>query len=349
MKWFLIHLILNQILLNASEVKSFLRDQVLVIGKNTNRTLSIKNLTRVAVGNSKIVKVKAIPSSSILITGLALGKTSLRVWDERGLEKVFWVTVVPLESLESSPFNSRGQVARVSLQFLEINESLGRNAGIQWPETLTFSGAGALKGAEVTAGVNYSLSFSTASGFIQLLIKEGWAKVVASPDLYVRLGEQALFHSGGEFPVATGTDSFGRFQRKVEWKKYGLTARVKPESPDQIHFQTDIDLEVSEVDQAYQVENIPSLVARNFSTKMDSIDGETVVLSGLVRQTTQHEEQRVPILGELPLIGSWLFSRKSSGRKETDLLMAVTISMTSKASENEVKDSFREKFERNDD
>ena len=323
--------------------------EILVLGKNNNQTLTIANLSRVAVGNSKIIKVKTIPPSTILLTGLSLGKTSLRVWDEKEREKSFLVTVVPPESLESSPFNLRGQVARVSLQFLEINESISRNSGVQWPESLTFSGAGVIQGSAASAGINYSLSFSTASGFLQFLLKEGWARIVASPELYVRLGEQAVFHSGGEFPVTTGSDSFGRYQRKVDWKKYGLTAKVKPESPDQIHFQTDIQLEISELDHSYQVDNIPSIVARNFVTKMDSIDGETVILSGLVRQTNQVEEQKIPILGEIPILGSWLFTRHGSGRKDTDLLMAVTIGMTSKAIENEANDRFQKRFHSHDD
>lgn len=321
----------------------------IILGKNTNRTLTVANLSRVAVGNSKIVKVKAVAPSSILITGVSLGKTTLRVWNEQEIEKVFPVAVVPPESLESSPFNQRGQVARVSLQFLELNENIGRNSGIQWPETLTFAGAGAIQSAKASVGLDYSLTFSTATGFLQLLVKEGWARIVASPELYVRLGEQAVFHSGGEFPVTTATDSFGRYQRKVDWKKYGLTAKVKPESPDQIHFQTDIQLEISELDHAYQVENIPSIVTRNLSTKMDSLDRETVILSGLVRQTTQMEEQKVPLLGEIPFLGNWLFTRHGSGQKDTDLLMAVTIGMTSKAIENEVKDNFQKKFQSHDD
>lgn len=343
-------LLVGSIFLNPIAISQELPElETLVLGKNTNRTLNILKLARVAVGNSKILKVKTLSPSSILLTGLSLGKTTLRIWDESETEKVFLVSVIPAESLESSQFNPRGQVARVSLQFLELNETMGRNSGMQWPETLTFSGGGAVQSAMASAGVNYSLSFSTANGFLQLLLKEGWARIVASPELYVRLGEQALFHSGGEFPVTTGSDSFGRYQRKVDWKKYGLTAKVKPESPDQIHFQTDIQLEISELDHSYQVENIPSIVARNFSTKMDSLNGETVILSGLVRQTRQTEEQKVPLLGDLPLLGPWLFTRSSSGRKDTDLLMAVTIGMTTKAIENEASEKFKNRFQVHDD
>lgn len=308
----------------------------IVIQKDTNFSLKVSQVVRAAVGNSKILKVKALNSSQLLLTGLKTGKTVLRVWNEKEQEEVFPVSVIPFESLSMNPDTSRGQVARISLQFLEINESLSRNAGFQWPESLSFSAAGALQAFNAEqGGVNYSLSFSTASGFIQLLLKQGWAKIVANPDLFVRVGEEAVFHSGGEFPVSSGRGPFGRFQRKVDWKKYGLTAKVKPESSDYIHFQTDIDLEISELDASYQIEEIPALITRNFTTKMDSIDGQMVILSGLTRKTSQLETQKVPVLGEIPFVGEWLFSRKNKGEKNTELLMAVTVGATTVAQETE--------------
>lgn len=310
--------------------------QTIVIQKDANFTLKVAGTVRVAVGNSKILKVKALNSSQLLLTGLKTGKTLLRVWNEKEKEEVFPVSVIPFESLSMNPDTSRGQVARISLQFLEINESLSRNAGFQWPESLSFSAAGALQAFNAEqGGINYSLSFSTAPGFIQLLLKQGWAKIVANPDLFVRVGEEAVFHSGGEFPVSPGRDPFGRFQRKVEWKKYGLTAKVKPASSDYIHFQTDIELEISELDASYQVEEIPALITRNFVTKMDSLDGQMVILSGLTRKTSQIETQKLPLLGEIPLIGEFLFSRKNKGEKNTELLMAVTVGVTSTAQEIE--------------
>jgi type II secretory pathway component GspD/PulD (secretin) len=68
---------------------------------------------------------------------------------------------------------------------------------------------------------------------------------------------------------------------------------------------------------------------------MDSIDGQMVILSGLTRKTTQLETQKVPVLGEIPFVGDWLFSRKNKGEKNTELLMAVTIGVTSAAQETE--------------
>ena len=332
------------LLVSSLEAKDFNQPENIILGKGTNHTVALSGLKRIAVANPKIIKVRTVPPSSFLITALNVGQTSVRAWYKSNQEKHFSVSVIPRESHSESPQYSRGQVARVSLQFLELDESVGRSSGVQWPESLSFAlGQGGTD--QKVSGLSPSVSFSSALGFIQLLLKEGWARIVASPELYVRLGEQAIFHSGGEFPVATGFDSFGRYQRRVDWKKYGLTAKVKPESSDQIHFQTDIQLDLSEVDSSFEVENIPSLTARNLTTKMDSVEGETVILSGLVRNTAQEENQSVPILGEIPLLGPMLFSRKKRSQKEAELLMAVTIGITSKAQENDTTHKFLNRFE----
>jgi len=321
----------------------------LTVGRNLNETIYIPNLKRVAVGNSKIVRVKSIPPSTLLVTGLSLGKTAMRVWNEKNRETLYLVTVVAPESLGMKGFDPRGRVVRVSLEFLELDESVGRSSGIQWPESLSFSGAGSVDLGSSFSGLNYSSSVSSANGFLNLLVKQGWARVLASPELFVRLGEQAVFHSGGEFPVSTGSDSFGRYQRKVDWKKYGLTAKVKSESADELHFQTDIQLEISELDQSYQVENVPALTTRNMLTKIDSIDGETVILSGLVRRTSQRDSQTLPLLGKIPLLGNLLFGSENIQKKETELLMAVSIAMTSRAFESQKMEKFRSRYREEND
>lgn len=315
----------------------------ILIGKDSQRTLALPGTKRVAVGNSKILRVKAVSPGKVLLTGIALGKTSITFWNQNGQEGFISVSVIPAASLDSSKNNPRGQVAHISLQFLELNETVGRSSGFQWPDTLTFSGEGSFQ--SLSTGINYSITLSTAQGFLNFLVRSGWAKLVASPELYVRLGEQAVFHSGGEIPITTTTDSYIRFQRRVDWKKYGLTAKVKPDSSDLIHFQSDIQLEITELDHSYQVENIPALTSRNFLTKMDSLDGETVILSGLTRQSSQREDQGTPWLSHLPLLGDLLFSRTSSGKKETELLMAVTVGLTTRARESDRLESFHKKFE----
>jgi pilus assembly protein CpaC len=324
------------------------KSETIVLGKDSNETISLQGLRRAAIANPKIVKVRLIPPNHLLLTGKSEGKTSLRVW-LGNQEKHFEVAVIPQESIGKGMFNHRGRVARVALQFLELDESVSRHSGVQWPESLKFNLNLQASTMNSVLGLNPSISFSNAEGFLNLLIKEGWARIVDRPEIYVRLKEEAVFHSGGEFPVSTGTTSFGTIQRKIEWKKYGLTAKVKTESPDQVHFQTDIQLEISEMDPSYQIDSTPSLTRRNLTTKIDSVDGETVILSGLIRRASQSEDSGLPFLGKIPLLGSLIFGKNSIAEKETEMLMAVTIEMTSKGLETEAKHTFRRLFENLDD
>ena len=163
----------------------------------------------------------------------------------------------------------------------------------------------------------------------------------------MRLGEEAVFHSGGEFPVATSTaENSGRNYRHIEWKGYGLTAKVLPQSVDRIHISSDINLEISELISSQNIEGIPALNRRSLKTKMSSLDGETVILSGLVKQNSKKEKEGVPFLSSIPLIGPLFFTKTSEGSEQTELLMAVTFSMTTKAKENATQQTFKEKTEK---
>jgi pilus assembly protein CpaC len=125
-------------------------------------------------------------------------------------------------------------VVKVALQFLEVSRLRSESLGIKWPQAEIISSSGAVhigqQGESGFSGLNYAVNFGTSKTLIQHLITEGAAKIVAAPNLFVRLGENATFHSGGEIPVSSASEGYGRIHRKVDWKPYGLTVKVKPES-----------------------------------------------------------------------------------------------------------------------
>jgi Flp pilus assembly secretin CpaC len=306
-----------------------------------NHSVQIPGLIRVAVANGKIARAKALSPSTLLITAMGKGRTMVRAWNSSNREFVYDITVTP-PATKASTNLERASVVKISLEFLEMNEAFGSNTGIRWPEMIQFGGMTSLQGNTNMSGLNYELTFSSAKGWIQHLIKQGWAKVLASPELYVRLGEEATFHSGGEFPVSTSSENYGKTHKHVEWKNFGLTAKVKPDSGDTIHISSDINLEISEMNAA-NGEGVPSLTKRHLMTKMNSLDGETVVLSGLIRESTSTKKEGLPILGSLPLIGG-LFSATYESREQTELLMAVTFSMSTRAREDEKRKNFLKRF-----
>ncbi len=320
--------------------------KIIRMGLNSSRTLKIPQLKRVAVGNSKILKAQTISSSELLLIGKTKGSSTVRVWTEKGKEFFYEVRVIASEAESSSLANDR-EVVKVSLEFLEMDEAFSQIKGFRWPDSLQFSGLANIISSASMTGLNYEMSLVSAQGWLHHLVKEGWAKTIANPELYVRLGEEAVFHSGGEFPVATSTaENSGRNYRHIEWKGYGLTAKVLPQSVDRIHISSDINLEISELISSQNIEGIPALNRRSLKTKMSSLDGETVILSGLVKQNSKKEKEGVPFLSSIPLIGPLFFTKTSEGSEQTELLMAVTFSMTTKAKENATQQTFKEKTEK---
>lgn len=292
-----------------------------------SHTLVVPGLRRAAVGSSKLLRVTALPPSTLLLTGVQPGRTLVRAWNEAGDESLFEVEVQPPEA---RPAEDGAGVVKVVLEFLEVDSTLGESLGIRWPEALQFSAGGSLQGDLAHAGLNFAVPFTSAKGWIQHLSRNGWAKLLAKPELYVRLGEEARFHSGGEIPVSTSVSTTAGYHRQVDWKPYGLSVRVRPQSGDRLRISSDVRVEIAELNPAAGMDGVPALVRRNVETKMTSWDGETVVLSGLTRRVASADKEGLPLLAHIPGL-DLLFAKRGRRVEETEIFMAVTFALTTRA------------------
>jgi len=316
---------------HEDRASAFAQESRILIGVGQSQTVRVPQLSRVSVSTGRLVKVRAFPPATLVMTGLRTGKATIRAWDIKGSETVFHAEVIPADLFAVTSGMDEPEVIKVKLEFLELDRSLSQTLGFRWPESFQFSGQASVNGSPSTTGLNYSAGISSARGLIQHLLREGWAKLLARPELFVRLGEQAVFHSGGEIPVATSSEQYGRHHRHVEWKPYGLTVKVRPKSGDKLHFDSDINVEVSELNPAQGLEGVPAINRRHVNTKMHSRDGETVILSGLVRQAAHSGHEGIPGLSSIPLLGSLLFSNRSEGTTENEIVMAVTFSLATRS------------------
>lgn len=317
--------------------------QRITLGEGFNEIVQVPALARVAVGRSQIATVRALPPDEILVTGKRVGMTSLQVWLRGGGSQKIEVVVLPLSEYRELGGKGILPVIQVSLEFLEIDSSLNEELGLHWPQPLQFSAAGRW---EETTGLNYSVIFSSAQGFLNALIQQGWAKLLARPELFVRLGEEATFHSGGELPVPTSRSSYGRSHQHIDWKPYGLSVKVRPQSANGLMIGSDIEVDISEINRSVSAQGVPAFIRRKLNTKMNSKNGETVILSGLIRSQISQEQKKVPVLGELPFLGE-LFTNKGNFQQETELLMAVTFSLATQTQNFERRREFQKRFEKN--
>ncbi len=189
------------------------------------------------------------------------------------------------------------------------------------PNTLTYGGAG-LNAASLSFGlVNSNYIFR---GFLEALKEEGLLRVLVESSVVADSGRPATLFSGGEFPIlvpqALGTVS-------VEWREFGVKLDAVPIVLGKGQVILEIATEFSERDfaNAASLNNttIPALTSREANTQVRMRLGQTLMIGGLLATRYTSETDKIPLLGELPVIGA-AFRRVKYDETETELIILVT-------------------------
>lgn len=154
---------------------------------------------------------------------------------------------------------------------------------------------------------------------LNLLAQDGKASLLAEPQLSARSGSKASFVAGGEIPYAVQTVDGPR----VLFKTYGVKLDITPKVDHTGVIRATIMAEVSSIDKSVQALGGPALLSRKTETEFNLRNGETIVLSGLLQRDTSNDIDKVPFLGDIPVIGA-LFRSKRYQNKETELVVFVT-------------------------
>lgn len=236
------------------------------------------------------------------------------------------------EIINSIKITSSQQV-QLNVRFVEINRDVGKELGTQisaayaWsngsvefnsaPRATSNTPAGSLIGSLI--GEGYSVDVA-----IDALEDRGMARRLAEPNLIARSGETSSFLAGGEFPIPI-SEQDGTIT--VSYKKFGVGLDFTPTVLSDGLIALDIEPEVSAIDNtaSYRVGNIaiPGFSVRRARTSVDLKSGQSFMIAGLLQSENNLITQRVPGLGQLPILGA-LFSSKAYQRRETDLVIIVT-------------------------
>jgi pilus assembly protein CpaC len=199
-----------------------------------------------------------------------------------------------------------------TLKFNTNNPTVGPNLEI--PNTITI---GRLAGEAVSATID-------------ALAQEGLVTVLAEPNLTAVNGQTASFLVGGEFPVpvASTTAAQGGVPTvTIEFKAFGVQLGFTPTIIDANHLNLRVRPEVSQLDFANAVvENgfrIPALTVRRAESSVELGSGESFVLAGLLQHFSDQEISKVPLLGDIPILGAAFRSNRFQ-RNETELVIIVT-------------------------
>lgn len=153
---------------------------------------------------------------------------------------------------------------------------------------------------------------------LSALHEENEGEIISSPRVITADRKEAFIEQGVEIPYLSATSS-GATQ--VSFKKAVLSIKVTPQiTPDD---RIILDLQINKDSVGEIFSNIPSIDTREISTQVLVNNGETVVLGGIYESIQRSEEDKVPFLGDLPLIGG-LFRHSLEEKEKNELLIFVT-------------------------
>ena len=238
---------------------------------------------------------------------------------------------------------------------VEANKDVARELGIQWGglvRTAKGSGVGFGTGADNNAlggGIGTAVDPSSGNvvnlpaqplgGFepfslgliyqnigdvllttqLSALQDKGKLNILSSPSITTLDNQTANIESGEEIPFETVEDG----EVNVEFKKAVLKLTVTPHVIDDKTLKMYINVHKDEADFSRQVLGNPTIITKNAETNVIQLDGQTIVIGGLNKETSARSDTGVPYLEDVPGLG-YLFKRKSSDDRLEDLLIFIT-------------------------
>ncbi|MES2207483.1 MAG: pilus assembly protein N-terminal domain-containing protein [Pseudomonadota bacterium] len=169
-------------------------------------------------------------------------------------------------------------------------------------------------GLNVLSAINMGLNAQ-----LNLLAHEGKAAILAQPQLSARNGAKATFLAGGEYPYTVSTIN----GQTVLFKSYGIKLDIQPRVDRNGTIRASIESEVSTIDASFNTAAGPALRSRRTTTEFNVKAGDTIVLSGLLTRESARDLDKVPLLGDVPVLGA-LFRSKRYQNDETELVVFVT-------------------------
>ncbi len=168
---------------------------------------------------------------------------------------------------------------------------------------------------------------SGVSAFIQALQRNGIFRTLAEPNLIAMPSESASFLAGGEFPFPVLQGTGGQNAVTIQFKEFGIRLNFVPEITNSGSIRLRVAPEVSSLDFANGLTisgfNIPSLLSRRAQTVVELQDGQTFAIAGLVDNSMVESISKIPLLGDIPILGE-LFKSRDLRQNRTELLVLVT-------------------------
>ena len=159
---------------------------------------------------------------------------------------------------------------------------------------------------------------------LRALVTKNLAKVLAEPNLLVNSGQVGKFLAGSKIPFSYVSGVGALSTTSIQFIDVGVKLNFKPEVLENGLISLKIDpAEVSSISGTITVNGYPIIDTREVRTRVQLRDGESLVLAGLLQEDTIRTMSKIPILGDIPILGA-LFRSTQDDIKEKELVFFIT-------------------------
>ena len=209
----------------------------------------------------------------------------------------------------------------------QLEDTLGSNpSGNTYPYTTGTFSAPTSKTATATTGT-LRLGFLNSSTDIDIRLRAEAeninAKLLANPRILVLDNEKAIFDIVREIPYKETSTTGNTATETMKFKNVGVSLTVKPHVTRDGMLRLDILPEYGVIVSTDSVTNVPTVDTRKVQTIVLVKDGQTVVLGGLRKKDVTQQTNKIPLLGDLPLVGA-AFRFEGEDTTTSEIIVFIT-------------------------
>lgn len=188
----------------------------------------------------------------------------------------------------------------------------------------------ASQGAGANGAGLYSILGTDFTATLRAIAQAGKAQLLSRPSILARNNQPATIQIGQNVPLITAVryDTFGNAINSVSYQAVGIILKVTPFITSDGLVQMIVQPSTSSIDPSVSIPisagvSAPVIDVRSADTVVITPDGQTIVIGGLMRNDSGEIVTKIPILGDIPLIGN-LFKHKTTSSQKTELLIFLT-------------------------
>jgi general secretion pathway protein D len=292
-------------------------------GANTNRAAGTNR------AGGRAATDRQYPNSTLLgeasITSNAETRRLIIVTDEETNESIRQI----IESLDKP----KPQVL-INVVFLQVTHNRDLDLGTELIQSGDYLGNNLAATATTTfggptTGLVYRMVNNDIDATIRALSRVGKTEILSRPSILARSSQQATIMVGQEVPFITNSriSDTGQTTNTVQYQDIGIILRVTPFITSEGLVEMIVTPEISALSERTvaisETVNTPVIDKRSADTVVVTPSDQTVVIGGLISNQTTNQDSKVPLLGDIPLLGN-AFKRTVRQNSKTELLIFLT-------------------------